>query len=458
MADAPVKIGSITTPKYGWVTAKADKNSFTGFDKAQAEYKRLTGGNFQGAGWNAKGKQLLSWYDKNKGATKATGISDPTTGMNPWQKANDGLRGNDPWSRANTTPRATFDNPSPWKPTTGAFQNIEAQDHYRNEPLDWQGHVSNTTKALANPNYYNNPELQRYYDGPNDNVQYEFGDYSGITHSGDNTSKTLGGEDNVNNVRDWFKNNRSDPSLGTYSSMSGTSDPLVQKMQFGDKSFYYTPYDYAIAGLNGKLPNQDMSYWNSAKYYDPGSQIGSGSKTPYGFLTSTDPTMAGVNNLGTETTDVSYHNNDTGGSWGDMIGSIGAAGMGFIPGMQGVALAGMPLMGIPGTIGNLASMANGQNGPANPFNSYKPDTGPNFSGTTTPSTGGQTTVPNIMNPGTGGSNQTTSSLNKFNWNNVDYNVQGNNLFSPKGDLAWNGDNNTGTSPLGNAYKSYLGQL
>lgn len=491
-------IGSFSTPQYGWVVAKQDKANFAGFDKAAAEYKRITGKSVDPMymQWDSNGRHLMDWYEANKG--KAAGSYAPSTKRVGLYDTNIDSSGRiiDFSKKVSSNPlgggignwelpgrKTTYDNPTMYGPYNkkssimgpspiGKYRSPYADDFKpttmqdflweRGNSHDYQAGDDNklleSTKDLVNPNYYWNPQLQRYVDGPNPSMVTFRPDKGTVKYdAAGNASYLRGGETNVQNVADYFNSNNSRDlsSYGTYLNALSTSNPYVDQLNFNkdgtQSSYYFTPYDYAISGVagddgSGHMANKDLSYWQNSGLVNYNNKVG--------FLSSYDPSGISDSNLGKENTNLRWR---IGGKPGGLFGG-GLAGSILSLGMSALGFPGVGMAFVNGAkaIGGMNSEKSSPDYSNISFDS-EPAT-PSF-GTGVPNIMGATTpTPNVLNPGTGGSNETTSSLNKFNWNNVDYSVGGNGLFDPKGKLAWDTTNNTGTTQLGNAYNTYLGAL
>lgn len=431
-------LGYTSSPEYGWVVAKEDPKAYWG--KRDADYYAQTGKHIDPSwqGWNYLDQNKVSLANKNY-----TDANKVLTSLSGWNKANFGtpkapnLTSNSPsWQRDITKdPFGWYNNP-----TTSIGQRASANkilNPITPPRYDYQGNVTQKTLDLANPNNYDNPELTRYYDGPNANMNYRVSK-DRVDLWGNNTSKTRGGEDLVNEVAKYYQMKNTDPHFAdTYGSLVGKNGNQYTFNKNGiNSNYFYTPYDLAISGnSNGDIANQDISYWKDKPFYDNG------------FLSTSDP---GTRKLGTETNEIGYSTPKTGG--GSFLGGL----------LKGLPMS-LALGAIPG--GWVVGAAKGLDGLLDPdkpekVNVFKGnflDGAPKASfGTGVPEYGTNAT-PNILNPGTGGSNQTTTSLNKFKWNNTDYNISDGSLYNPNGTLAYN-KNSTGSTELGNAYNTYLGTL
>lgn len=439
-----IPLGNVTAPEYGWVTAKADEKGF--FDKRNQDYFKETGRYVDPSwdGWTHSGQSYQNQMrDINRVAqAKAkANFSFDTMDIASGKRRPGSLdlsskRKIPSWEYYKNGPLGGI-----WQDNSiaGSLNRVATRRAALSNPNRFQGGVTDKTLDLGNPFNYTDPELQRYMDGPNANIMYRMsGDRMEL--SGNNTSKTWGGEDLADEVAQWYKQHNTDPNFDSnYGSLvSKNGNQYTFDKDGVATNYFYTPYDVAIHGTKqGGIANQDINFWNDKPFYDNG------------FLSTIDP---GTKALGSETTSLGVKTPPKSGGLfggGGLLSTLAGVGLNFLaPGagtiFNGAINAGKVLDG-PGSMNR-----------TNPFAGFNPYETPNSNVKNT--TTGNGTTPNILNPGTGGSNQTTTSLNKFNWNNEDFNVQNNGLYKQNGDLAYNREDNTGTSQLGQAYNTYLGTL
>lgn len=433
------KLGENTQNAYGWVVAKNKSDEY--YKKRNDTYKAQTGKTVHSSwnGWTPEGNsyQGTSNTRANNSQNKVSNDAQKGYGINA-QKGTTVPQ----WAKqADLSKPMTFadmmrldQNKVGMPSTDGGLANMGNMGNLNPVKYNYDGHVTQKTMELSNPNNYYNPELERYYDGPNANMNYRMSKDQ-IVLSGNNTSKTRGGEDLSDIIAKYYKG-RNSPLISGYGNFVAKNGNKYTFNKDGiNKDYHYTPYDTAISGnAQGQIANQELSYWNDKAFYDNG------------FLSEQDP---GTRQLGKETTTIGYSRpSKSGGFFGKLGGLLPKLALNLIPGGQFVSAA--------ITAGELLDPD--KPGKSNVYKGNFLEGAPTFNFGNGTTNGGTNTTPNIQNPGTGGSQQTTQAMNKFNWNNVDYNVSGNNLYAPSGNLAYNKSTNTGSTQLGTAYNTYLGTL
>lgn len=477
------KVASFTTPKYGWITAKPDEKEFESNQAAHGVSRQLQGfygdtarirnatraANALNAGlahhnyfgvrqaYQAQDMSGVPIADTTIRRLYGLGYDESMDSIKKWLQANSRPGGADAAMRKNPLQFPGMSNPYlPW---------------------NTQGYITEKANMLANPMNYKDPTLQRYYDGPNGDMTY-YPYMHELEVGGNNSSYEQGGETNLRNVARYYASLAKDPaSYGTVTNAADIAgNNFVKNLTFNkdgtNSNYYFTPYDYATSGVNGDTLKADPNWWKKdASLYKYGDKMG--------FLSQGNPLDFGTQNLGTETNNIYLNDKKpSGGGFlgGGLLSTLATGALNWaLPG-AGTVVGLINGLGNAGSaIGDVMNPDKGGSAPwNNPFYNWKPEGQPqvnwskigNFGSNTAGSNGGATnstldggnTTPNIQNPGTGGSNQTTSSLNKFNWNNVDYSVNNGGLFDPSGKMAWNTNNNTGSTQLGNAYNTYLGSL
>lgn len=205
------------------------------------------------------------------------------------------------------------------------------------------------TQILRNPNYYQNPSLTRYFDGPNADLWTgrKISSWSTKPGDGSNRSMELGGEVLADDVFNFYKNRSQQGTLADSGELE--NNPYSRKVSFNGNNSYFTPYQYAIHGnegsMNTNVSAKDPNYWkNSGNLQQLDGQ--------WGFVTNDDPT--GNMTLSPETVDYWQKYKKKSGMFGGGFGSVLGLGMS--------ALGAPWAMGIPSMAGTASSLAGGSSG------------------------------------------------------------------------------------------------
>lgn len=159
--------------------------------------------------------------------------------------------------------------------------------------LRTEGSVNFQRLMQSNPLFYENAALTRYTDSPNVSLVSRDGGPFTVYDRGNNTSRTLGGEDLADEVFQYYQNRAVQGLLGNeWNPVEGNQ--YVMQGLFNDAPAYFTPYQYAIHGIpvgEGRQTLTNISSLSPEFWETQGNLQRIGDN--WGFVTSTNPFAQG---------------------------------------------------------------------------------------------------------------------------------------------------------------------